>query len=231
MCGADLLMDNSSKHATLGGVVVIEGRTFGLTVSHPFDQKYELPVIESSNAVRFYDSSGDEESDSNLSQGKSSSEESMPAVDEMGTNENTTGSSLRRNGPAFPKSVRDGMMTPQKSILISDLSLRCMIDSQRHLGESAVKLPENRFRVVIYPPDGTTEGHSLDWALVDLSTYGYACTNEIRHPQASKALLVTGISQIPPWGKVLIATRRGVLEAVHAGSQSNSQENLALNAE
>lgn len=123
MCGADLLIDNSSKHATLGGVVVIEGRIFGLTVSHPFDQKPELPAIESSNAVKFYDSSGDEESESNLSQGKSSSEELMPVVDEMEINEDTTGSSLISNGAAFPKSVKDGITTPQESISIVDLPL------------------------------------------------------------------------------------------------------------
>jgi hypothetical protein len=126
MCGADLLIDDSSKHATMGGVVVIEGKSFGLTVSHPFAQKVELPAIESSNAVKFYDSNGDEESDSDVSQGKSSSEEPTPAVDAMELNEDTNGSSLRRDGPAFPESIRDGITTPQESIFMGDLPLKLL---------------------------------------------------------------------------------------------------------
>lgn len=126
MCGADLLLDDFDKHATLGGVVLIEGKIYGLTVSHPFVQKVELPAIEPSNAVKFYDSNGDEESDSDVSQGKCSSEETTPAIDAMESNEDANGASLRRDGPAFSESIRDGITTPQKSILMRDLPLKLL---------------------------------------------------------------------------------------------------------
>ena len=63
-CGADLAVNSSRKYATLGGVLFIDDRPFGLTVAHVFDHDEKATVARSSAIVRFYDSSGDKELDS-----------------------------------------------------------------------------------------------------------------------------------------------------------------------
>ena len=63
LCGSNLVIDGSGKRATIGGVLIINDRPFGLTVAHAFGHNDKVTVAESNTVVRFYDSSGDEESD------------------------------------------------------------------------------------------------------------------------------------------------------------------------
>ena len=63
-CGIELVINGSKERATLGGVLFIDDRPFGLTIAHAFEEKNEASIVGSSATVRFYDSSGDEESDS-----------------------------------------------------------------------------------------------------------------------------------------------------------------------
>jgi len=95
LCGVGLVINGSSKRATLGGVVIIDGRPFGLTVAHAFNQDCVAPVAESSATVRFYDSSGDEESDSGWSDDCSDERELKPMTKGSGT-EDEQNSSTRR---------------------------------------------------------------------------------------------------------------------------------------
>jgi hypothetical protein len=58
LCGAGITIDGSSRHATIGGVIIIDGKYFGLTVAHAFvdrntsSEQWEVPETD----MQFLDS-------------------------------------------------------------------------------------------------------------------------------------------------------------------------------
>lgn len=64
LCGVDLLVDGSQRRATLGGTIIVNNKYYGLTVAHVFAESSEQQARETNAETSFYDSDGNEESNS-----------------------------------------------------------------------------------------------------------------------------------------------------------------------
>ena len=66
LCGAGIVVDGSGRRATIGGVIIIEGKYYGLTVAHAFvdgNTSSEEPGVLKSD-LQFLDSDWADESSS-----------------------------------------------------------------------------------------------------------------------------------------------------------------------
>ena len=106
LCGVDLLIPSSHKHVTLGGIMMINERLVGLTVSHAFENNNGNPVTEHSSVVTFYDSSEDDDMDSDPSEDTSLHGEARQDLIGIQLSDNAAGSSSGTR--IFPKTTGDG---------------------------------------------------------------------------------------------------------------------------
>ena len=207
LCGTEILVQGSDKPATLGGVIMLDDKYYGLTVAHVFPTENaasaEPQVIE--QLTQLYDSDWAEESSSDDDDRGSEPESpssSSPKQKKRAENSNVARSNNGKNTPLT--ATLDDNDIHQEGF--DDESLRVVAISKDS-----------------FPKSGDCLYDDFDWALIELCDPKYHRVNAIVVPQHDTAeryyhLFSNSPKSIPPAGTVYIATRNGVLRGTGTGS-------------
>ena len=200
LCGAEIEVKNPTRSATLGGVLILDGMYYGVTVAHAFTESRQSPEEKLSGPtnVMLYDSDWAESSSRD------------------GSIEN--GSAKRRNTGSPAPSVSN---THDKG---SHQSMACAIRSNRLLvpddmGDCLVAVISSR-NPLRHTDDSTYD--DVDWALIEISNPIYHGMNGVVSDNGERGWLAsTSFRNYPPRGSILTATRRGTVRGLGTGSTSS----------
>ena len=189
----EITVPASGRLTTLGGFIMVDGICFGLTTAHAFTE---------------------EEEDDHFGQRSVSEYESVPHLyDSDWANEDSS----------------DGDDTEVDSRLISDFPKDRMLQRTRCRyvagGQKYRSETGEMRRITASSQNFSADG--LDWALCELGEWGKYAINgvylppELRTDEKREYLLFNKLKTMPPLGKILVATRRGVIPGYGTGSDTS----------
>lgn len=203
MCGAELLVASNEKRSTIGAVIDADGRRYGLTVSHVFNEGAS-------------DSSDDD--DEGIDEGPcSDTEESEEWTSEYDEEEFKA---CMENEASFPGPPDE----PAPTSTSTALPLMLGVEASKGLLWKCQLTNDTG-------PEWSSMDQQLDYALVELGEYEYRATNGSLSPLRmldSDGALSTRVSSFPPTPDhdLIVVTRRGSLRAV--GRESGSRNEWAI---
>ena len=196
LCGAEIEVKDPVRSATLGGVIILDGTYYGVTVAHAFTESHQASKEKLGTNVMLYDSDWAESSSGDQS------------VERGGA---------RKHGSPTSSASK----TPKKT---SHPAMACAIRSNqpsaRHdLGNLPVAIisSQNPLR------DADDNSYDdVDWALIEISNPIYHGMNGVVFDDVKRSWLASSsFRNYPPRGSILTATRKGTVRGLGTGSTSS----------
>ncbi|KAI4116589.1 MAG: hypothetical protein LQ338_007683 [Usnochroma carphineum] len=200
-CGLDLLIhgadDCTPRHCTLGGLIVVNGETLGLTAGHPFSKiRRERIPWEHLDVDRTVGDSGDEEDST------ASSEPFVFNGDDDDDNNDANGDSSASTSSLDETDVLPPP-TDGKPHRRSEASRPSSPSINWYSSQAAILPASNPARIT--PADDLLTDH--DWALLEaLPPIVTSRPNKVAHIDLPRDFLVEGIVSGPACGEVTITT-------------------------
>ena len=192
LCGAELLVRDPVRSATLGGVLILDGAYYGVTVAHVFTEPQQASTDKlDSNAV-LYDSDWAESSSGDERLGR--------------------GNESNRVSPGSPTSSTHKKAS---SPIIARATSRAPLISQ-YMGDFPVVFisSQNPLRDV---DDGSYD--DVDWALIEVSNPMYHGMNRVVTNKKEESWLASSsFRSFPPRGPILIVTCKGTVRGLGTGT-------------
>lgn len=196
LCGAEIEVEDPVKSATLGGVIILDGIYYGVTVAHAFTEVHQAPKEKLGTNVVLYDSDWAE----------SSSEEEC--IEHGGTE--VYGS------PASPQSSSPKNTSPPAMVS----TIRNSRPRIRHnMGDFPVAFISSQTPLRDTEDDKYDD---VDWALIEISNPLYHGMNRVLTDDGKRSWLAfSSFRNHPPRGPILTATRKGIVRGLGTGSTSS----------
>ena len=200
LCGVEVEVKNPTRSATLGGVLILDGMYYGVTVAYAFmesRQSLEEKLSGPTN-VMLYDSDW----------AKSSS----------GDKSIEHGSAKRRNtGSPAPSVSNTHDKRSHQPMACAIRSNRLLVPDDMRDCRVAVISSRNPLR---HTDDSIYD--DVDWALIKISNPIYHGMNGVVSGNGERGWLAsTSFRNYPPRGSILTATRRGTVRELGTGSTSS----------
>lgn len=209
LCGTGIVVEGSDRPATLGGVIIVGNKYYGLTVAHMLygsgATSEEPKVIK--QETQLYDSDWAEDSSSD-----DDDEENKPYLPQMSflkqKDREEIGNAVKchyDNTEQYAATLGNGR-AHLGNLDCGDL----------HIVAVSSQDPFRRSEDCSYD--------TFDWALIELGDPKYHCVNGIISPpdeteeNSFKLLLFKGLEDAPPAEPVFVSTRNGVLRGMGTGS-------------
>ena len=192
LCGAELEVRDPVRKATLGGVIILDGAYYGVTVAHAFTESQQALTDKLNTNAVLYDSdwaessSGDERLESD-----EASNRILPISPISNTHKKTSRPVMARatsRAPWIPHDMGDFPVA--------------FISSQNPLRDV---------------DDGTYD--DVDWALIEVSNPMYHGMNRVTTKKKEETWLASSsFRSFPPRGSILIVTCKGTVRGLGTGT-------------
>ena len=200
LCGAEIEVKNSTRSATLGGVLIFDGTYYGVTVAHAFTENGQSSKegLSGPTNVTLYDSDWAESSseDESIDLGSAKKRDTESPTPTMSTTY-----SKSSHGPLACAIRSDRLLVPDDMgyCLVAEISSQ---NPLRHTDDSTFD--------------------DVDWALIKISNPIYHGINGVVSDDGERGWLAsTSFRNYPPRGSILTATRRGTMRGLGTGSTSS----------
>ena len=196
LCGAEIEVKNPVRSATLGGVIILDGTYYGVTVAHAFTESRQASKDKLGTNVVLYDSDWAEFSSGDEINGHGGSRKyGSPTSSVSNTTKKTSRSAMactiRSNHPLMRHDMGDFSVA--------------FISSQNPLRDA---------------DDGYFD--DVDWALIEISNPIYHGMNGVVSDDGKRSWLAfSSFRNYPPCGSILTATRKGTVRGIGTGSTSS----------
>ena len=195
LCGAEIEVSDSVRNATLGGVLIMDGKNYGVTVAHAFTETHQASKGRLVTDVVLYDSdwaessSGDDSTGHNSARGYRSPISSMFKAPE------------KEGRPAMACTIR---------------SKQGMIHHENGTFPVSFISSPNPLR------DVDDRYDDVDWALIEISNPMYHGVDGIVSGDDMRGRLdLSSIRDHPPRGLILTVTTKGVVRGLGTRSTSS----------
>ena len=197
LCGADISVGDPVRRATLGGVFILDETYYGITVAHAFTEKASTSYQEQNASSRctLCDEDWAEDSSEDSSEDNASEGNVNRLTDVLPT-------SLALHGGDEDQTLVEASVSSDKPELVT---FEVLISSQDPLrGRDGLPFDD------------------LDWAVSEIVDCKYHGMNRfLLDEQNQEWLYVRALRYSPPQGRIIIATRRGVVKGLGTGSTTS----------
>lgn len=196
LCGAELEVINPVRSATLGGIIILDGKYYGVTVAHAFTESCHVSKEKLSTNCMLYDSDWAEFSSGEESVGHDGARNCRSPTSSV------SNTAKKTSRPAIGCAIRsNGLLTRHD---IGEFPV-AVISSQNPLRDAEDDCYDD-----------------VDWALIEISNPIYHGMNGVVSDNGTRTWLAfRSFRDYPPRGSILTATRKGIVRGLGTGSTSS----------